>query len=378
ASALGGSRVQIGGPTGAFVVIVYAIVQRHGVEGLAAATMMAGVILVIFGVVRLGGAIKFIPYPVTIGFTSGIALIIFSSQVKDFLGLRMGAVPADFVGKWHAIGAHLDTIDPWALLVGLTALAIIVGWPLVNRRVPSPFVALIATTAMVQLLHFPVETIGSRFGAINAALPAPALPAVTPQQLPGLLAPAFTIALLGAIESLLSAVVADGMIGGRHRSNMELVAQGVANIVAPLFGGIPAPGAIARPATTVTHEFHAPVDDFETDPNAVRRRVVPPGVEVFEITGPFFFGAAETLRDRLGAIAAHPKVLIVRLRHVPAIDSTGLHALRELVKRSRREGTLMLLSDVHAQPVVALERSGLYDEVGEENVHGNIDDALNR
>ena len=484
-SALGGSRVQIGGPTGAFVVIVYAIVQRHGVEGLAAATIMAGVILVIFGVVRLGGAIKFIPYPVTIGFTSGIALIIFSSQVKDFLGLRMGAVPADFVGKWQAIGAHLDTIDPWALLVGLTALAIIVGWPLVNRRVPSPFVALIATTAMVQLLHFPVETIGSRFGAINAALPAPALPAVTPQQLPGLLAPAFTIALLGAIESLLSAVVADGMIGGRHRSNMELVAQGVANIVAPLFGGIPATGAIARTATNVknggrtpvagmvhaitlllitlffgrwagliplatlaaillvvaygmsewrtfkaefrapksdvlvllttflltvlvdltvaievgmvlaaflfmrrmaevvnisvlTHEFHDPVDDFENDPNAVRRRVVPPGVEVFEITGPFFFGAAETLRDRLGAIAAHPKVLIVRLRHVPAIDSTGLHALRELVKRSRREGTLMLLSDVHAQPVVALERSGLYDELGEENVHGNIDDALNR
>src|SRR5207253_1338100 len=258
-SALGGSRVQIGGPTGAFVVIVYAIVQRHGVEGLAAATMMAGVILVIFGVVRLGGAIKFIPYPVTIGFTSGIALIIFSSQVKDFLGLRMGAVPADFVGKWQAIGAHLDTIDPWALLVGLTALAIIVGWPLVNRRVPSPFVALIATTAMVQLLHFPVETIGSRFGAINAALPAPALPAVTPQQLPGLLAPAFTIALLGAIESLLSAVVADGMIGGRHRSNMELVAQGVANIVTPLFGGIPATGAIARTATNVKNGGRTPV-----------------------------------------------------------------------------------------------------------------------
>src|SRR5207253_2138923 len=272
-SALGGSRVQIGGPTGAFVVIVYAIVQRHGVEGLAAATMMAGAILVIFGVVRLGGAIKFIPYPVTIGFTSGIALIIFSSQVKDFLGLRMGAVPADFVGKWQAVGAHLDTIDPWALLAGLTALAIIVGWPLVNRRVPSPFVALIATTAMVQLLHFPVETIGSRFGAINAALPAPALPAVTPQQLPGLMVPAFTIALLGAIESLLSAVVADGMIGGRHRSNMELVAQGVANIVAPLFGGIPATGAIALAAILVVvaygmsewrtfkAEFRAPKSD---------------------------------------------------------------------------------------------------------------------
>src|SRR2546428_3308715 len=484
-SALGGSRVQIGGPTGAFVVIVYAIVQRHGVEGLAAATMMAGVILVIFGVVRLGGAIKFIPYPVTIGFTSGIGLIIFSSQVKDFLGLRMGAVPPDFVGKWRAIGAHLDTVDPWALLVGLTALAIIVGWPLVNRRVPSPFVALIATTAMVQLLHFPVETIGSRFGVINAALPAPALPAVTPQQLPGLMVPAFTIALLGAIESLLSAVVADGMIGGRHRSNMELVAQGVANIVAPLFGGIPATGAIHRTATNVknggrtpvagmvhsatlllitlffgrwagliplatlaaillvvaygmsewrtfkaefrapksdvavllttflltvlvdltmaievgmvlaaflfmrrmaevtninalTHEFRDPVDDFESDPNAVRRRVVPRGVEVYEINGPFFFGAAEMFKDRLGRIVGKPKALILRMRHVPAIDSTALHALRDLVARSRKDGSLVVLSDVHAQPVVALERLGFLDEIGEENVTGHIDDALNR
>src|SRR5438094_2187625 len=430
-------------------------------------------------------AIKFIPYPVTIGFTSGIALIIFSSQVKDFLGLRMGAVPADFVGKWHAIGAHLDTVDPWALLVGLTSLAIILGWPLVNRRVPSPFVALIATTAMVQLLHFPVETIGSRFGAINAALPAPALPAVTPQQLPGLLAPAFTIALLGAIESLLSAVVADGMIGGRHRSNMELVAQGVANIVSPIFGGMPATGAIARTATNVknggrtpvagmthavtlllitlffgrwagliplatlaailvvvafhmsewrtfaaefrapksdvavllttflltvlvdltvaievgmvlaaflfmrrmaevtnisvlTHEFSVPIDDFEHDPNAVRSRVIPEGVQVYEITGPFFFGAAEMFKDRVGRIAGKPKVLIVRMRHVPAIDSTGLHALRELVHRSRKEGMLVILSDVHAQPVVALDRSGLYDELTEDNLTGNIDDASNR
>src|SRR5438067_4898409 len=397
----------------------------------------------------------------------------------------MGAGPSDFVLKWHAIGAHLDTVDPWALLVGLTALAIIVGWPLVNRRVPSPFVALIATTAMVQLLHFPVETIGSRFGAINAALPAPALPAVTPQQLPGLLAAAFTIALLGAIESLLSAVVADGMIGGRHRSNMELVAQGVANIVSPIFGGMPATGAIARTATNVknggrtpiagmthavtlllitlffgrwagliplatlaailvvvafhmsewrtfvsefrapksdvavllatflltvlvdltaaievgmvlaaflfmrrmaevtnisvlTHEFTDPVDDFEHDPNAVRRRAIPEGVQVYEITGPFFFGAAEMFKDRVARIAGKPKVLILRLRHVPAIDSTGLHALRELVQRSKNEGILVILSDVHAQPVVALERSGLYDELSEENIHGNIDDALNR
>src|SRR5213079_523732 len=330
-----------------------------------------------------------------------------------------------------------------------------------------------------------VETIGTRFGAISASFPHPVLPHVTLEQLTALVAPAFTIALLAAVESLLSAVVADGMIGGRHRSNMELVAQGIANIVTPLFGGIPATGAIARTATNVknggrtpvagmthaltlllitlffgrwaglvplatlaailvvvafhmsewrtfgaelkapksdvavllttflltvlvdltvaievgmvlaaflfmrrmaevtnisvlTHEFQDPKDDFENDPNAVRRRVVPPGVEVYEITGPFFFGAAETFKERLGRIAVRPKVLILRMRHVPAIDSTGLHALRDLVRRSRRDGSLVILSDVHSQPVVALERSGLYDELGEENIHGNIDDALNR
>ena len=484
-SALGGSRVQIGGPTGAFVVIVYAIVQRYGVDGLAAATLLAGVILAGFGLARLGGAIKFIPYPVTIGFTSGIALIIFSGEVKDFLGLRMGTVPPEFVEKWRAFGGHLATMSPWAVLVSVLTLAIIVAWPRFNRRIPSPFVALIVTTALVQLLHLPVETIGTRFGVINAALPRPALPAITLAQLPALMGPAFTIALLGAVESLLSAVVSDGMIGGRHRSNMELVAQGLANIASPLFGGIPATGAIARTATNVknggrtpvagithsvtlllialffgrwaglipmatlagilvvvaysmsewrtfvnefrapksdvavllttflltvfwdltvaievgmvlaaflfmrrmaevtnisalTHEFQDPVNDFETDPNAVRRRVVPAGVEVYEITGPFFFGAAETFKDRLGRIAVRPKVLILRMRHVPAIDSTGLHALRDLVHRSRHDGSLVFLSDVHAQPVVALERSGMYDELGEENIHGNIDDALNR
>jgi sulfate permease, SulP family len=484
-SALGGSRVQIGGPTGAFVVIVYTIVQRHGVEGLAMATLMAGVMLVGFGLARLGGAIKFIPYPVTIGFTSGIALIILSGEVRDFLGLEMGPVPAEFLARWRSFGAHLPSLNPWAVTVSFATLAVIVLWPRLNRRIPSPFVALIVTTAAVQLLHLPVDTIGSRFGVISAALPPPSLPAVTFQQMPGLMGAAFTIALLGAVESLLSAVVADGMIGGRHRSNMELVAQGVANIASPLFGGIPATGAIARTATNVrnggrtpiagivhavtllfitlffgrwaglipmatlagilvvvaysmsewrtflaefrapksdvavllttflltvlwdltvaievgmvlaaflfmrrmaevtnisvlTHELQDPKDDFENDPNAVRRRAVPPGVEVYEITGPFFFGAAETFKERLGRIAVRPKVLILRMRHVPAIDSTGLHALRDLVRRSRRDGSLVILSDVHSQPVVALERSGLYEELGEENIHGNIDDALNR
>jgi SulP family sulfate permease len=484
-SLLGGSRVQIGGPTGAFVVIVAGIVQQYGVDGLLVATMMAGVMLVAFGLLRFGAAIKFIPYPVTIGFTSGIALIIFSSQIRDLLGLEMDAVPAEFVAKWGAYVRAFDSVNPWALLVASLAFAIILIWPKVERRIPGPFVALILTTALVQLLHLPVETIGARFGEIHAGLPRPELPPVTMPLLGALVGPAFTIALLAAIESLLSAVVADGMIGGRHRSNMELVAQGVANIASPIFGGMPATGAIARTATNVqnggrtpvagivhsltllvitlffgrwagliplatlaailivvafhmsewrtfisefrapksdvavllatflltvlvdltvaievgmvlaaflfmrrmaevtnisvlTHELQDPADDFETDPNAVRRRIVPEGVQVYEITGPFFFGAAEMFKDRVGRIAGKPKVLILRLRHVPAIDSTGLHALRDVIRRSEREGTLVLLSDVHAQPVVALERSGLYDELGEENIHGNIDDALNR
>ena len=484
-SLLGGSRVQIGGPTGAFVVIVSGIVLKYGVDGLVVATLMAGFILVAFGLLRLGGAIKFIPYPVTIGFTSGIALIIFSSQIRDLLGLEMTSVPSAFLPKWDAYVHAFDTVNPWALVIAIAALAIILVWPKISTRIPGPFVALIVTTALAQLLHLPVETIGARFGEIHAGLPAPRIPHLSIAIIGGLAGPAFTIALLAAIESLLSAVVADGMIGGRHRSNMELVAQGIANIASPLFGGMPATGAIARTATNVknggrtpvagmvhaitlllitlffgrwagliplatlaailvvvafhmsewrtfiaefrapksdvavllttflltvlvdltvaievgmvlaaflfmrrmaevtnisvlTHEFTDPVDDFEHDPNAVRSRVIPEGVQVYEITGPFFFGAAELFKDRVGRIAGKPKVLIIRMRHVPAIDSTGLHALRELVHRSRKEGMLVILSDVHAQPVVALDRSGLYDELTEDNIHGNIDDALNR
>jgi SulP family sulfate permease len=484
-SALGGSRVQIGGPTGAFIVIVYGVVQQFGYNGLAIATLMAGAMLIVLGVARLGTAIKFIPYPVITGFTSAIALIIFSSQVKDFLGLRMGDVPAEFVEKWAAYADAIGTISPSAVVVSGTALLIILVWPKVTQRIPGAFVALIVTTAMAQLLDLPVETIGSRFGAIPASLPAPSLPDVGPAQIAALVGPAFTIALLAAIESLLSAVVADGMIGGRHRSNMELVAQGVANIASPLFGGIPATGAIARTATNVKNGGRTPVagiahaatlllitlffgrwaaliplatlaailvivayhmsewrtfrtelrspksdvavllttffltvlvdltvaievgivlaallfmrrmaevtnvsvitrelddegDLYATDPNAVRRRTIPDGVEVYEINGPFFFGAAEQFKDTLGRIARKPKVLIIRMRNVPAIDSTGIRALADVVRRTRKDGTLVFLSDVHAQPLVALGRSDLLDEIGDDNIFGNLDDALNR
>jgi sulfate permease, SulP family len=484
-SALGGSRVQIGGPTGAFVVIVYGVVQKYGVDGLLVATIMAGVFLIVLGVVKLGAIIKFIPHPVVTGFTSGIAVIIFSSQIKDLLGLRMGAVPAEFLDKWSAFAVNIGAYNTSALIVAALALAIIVPWPRLNTRIPGPFVALIVTTVVVRLFHLPVETIGSRFGAIAASLPHPAIPQITLTKVQMLVAPAFTIALLGAVESLLSAVVADGMIGGRHRSNMELVAQGVANVVTPLFGGIPATGAIARTATNVKNGGRTPVagivhavtlllivhffgrwaaliplatlaaillivayhmsewrafraeltapksdvavlvgtfaltvlvdltvaievgmvlaaflfmrrmadvtnvramrqelededDPYATDPNGVRRRSVPKGVEVYEINGPFFFGAAETFKDTLAQITRKPKVLIIRMRNVPAIDSTGMHTLKDLVHRTRVDGTLVLIADIHTQPLVALGRSAVLDEIGEENVFGNLDDALNR
>ena len=484
-SALGGSRVQIGGPTGAFVVIVYGIVQRFGIDGLIVATLMAGVILVILGVARLGAAIKFIPHPVVVGFTSGIAVIIFSSQVSDFLGLGLRNLPADFIPKWRIMGAHFASIDTTTLGISSLALAIMLFWPRVSRRLPGPFVALIGTTVVVRAFNLPVETIGTRFGAISASFPHPVVPHITLGQATALIAPAFTIALLAAVESLLSAVVADGMIGGRHRSNMELVAQGIANIVSPLFGGIPATGAIARTATNVKNGGRTPVagmvhaftlliitlfagrwaaliplstlaailvvvayhmsewrtfrseltapksdvvvllttfvltvlvdltvaievgmvlaaflfmrrmaevtnismvtreladadGDDEGDPNAIRDRSVPEGVEVFEINGPFFFGAAEQFKDTLNQVARKPGVLIIRLRDVPAIDATGLHALQELARRCRQEGTLLILSDVHAQPMFALVRSDILQEIGEENLLGNIDDALNR
>ena len=482
-SALGGSRVQIGGPTGAFVVVVYAIVQQHGVDGLLLATLMAGVILIAFGVARFGAVIKFIPYPVTVGFTSGIAVIIFTSQIKDLLGLQIGDLPPEFLRKWESYFVHATAFTPWAIGVSAGCLLLIACWPRVSHRIPGPFVALIVGTALVAIFDLPVETIGSRFGEIHASFPRPRLPQVSLESLTALMGPAFTIAALGAIESLLSAVVADGMIGGRHRSNMELVAQGVANVVTPLFGGIPATGAIARTATNVRNGGRTPVagiihaltllvitlffgryaaliplavlasilvvvawhmSEWRTfrdilqaprsdvavllatffltvlvdltvaiqvgmvlaaflfmkrmaevtnvalitgelaDPRepsgdnseAIYRRKVPNGVQVYEINGPFFFGAAGAFSHTVGQIAEMPRVLIVRLRHVPALDATGLQALRRLVQRAKEHRTLVVLSELQAQPLEALQRSGLLKELGPDNVAATIDEAL--
>jgi SulP family sulfate permease len=482
-SALGGSRVQIGGPTGAFVVIVYGIVQRHGVDGLLAATLMAGVILIGFGLARMGGAIKFIPFPVVTGFTAAIGAIITVQQVRDVLGLQLAVAPAEVIERVAAYVRHADTINPYAVAVSAFSMFILLVWPRLSLKVPAPFVALLASTVLVHVVHWPVDTIGSRFGEISAAFPRPVLPSLSLAEVRELVGPAFTIAALGAIESLLSAVVADGMIGGRHRSNMELIAQGIANLASPLFGGMPATGAIARTATNIKSggrtpvagivhaltlllitlffgrwaaliplatlaaivlvvayrlsewrvfrsELRAPKSDaavmittflltifvdltaaisigmvlaaflfmkrmaevtnvtmvtreFEDDApakgddrGAIYRRQVPRGVEVYEINGPFFFGAAEKFKDTLSEVSRKPKVLIVRMRNVPAIDSTAIHALKDLIRRTRRDGTLILLSDVHSQPLIALGRSELLDEIGEDHLFGNVDEAL--
>jgi len=482
-SALGGSRVQIGGPTGAFVVIVYGIVQQHGYDGLAIATILAGLLLLLMAFLRLGSVIKFVPFPLTVGFTAGIALIIAASQLRDFFGLRMQAVPADFVEKIAAYAQHLDSVNPAAAAVGLATIAITVYWGRITHRVPGPLVALLATTVAAQLFTLPVETIGDRFGQVPTSLPAPTIPELSWPLIQKLFPTAFTIALLAAIESLLSATVADGMIGTRHRSNMELLAQGVANIASPLFGGIPATGAIARTASNIKAGGRTPVaglvhaatlllimwlfarwaeviplatlagillvvaynmSDWRTfvrlfrsprsdvtvmvvtflltvlidltvaleagmvlaaflfmhrmanlsqagyvtrmlseetdpnDPNAISKRVVPPGVEVFEVYGSFFFGAASKFKDALHEVATKPKVLILRLREVLAIDATALQVLEDLFNKTRKDGSVLVLSGVHAQPLVALERSGLLERIGEENAHMHIDDALNR
>ncbi|MDK0890010.1 sulfate permease [Clostridium perfringens] len=258
-SLLGGSRVQIGGPTGAFVVIVFGIIKNHGVDGLIIATFMAGIILVLFGLLRFGSLIKYIPYPITVGFTSGIAITLLSTQVKDFLGLSITKTPSEFIPKWEAYISHMNTTNLYTLAIGLLALIILIFWPKINKKIPGSLIALIVTTLVVFIFNLPVATIGSQFGKISSNIPIPHIPNLNLNTLKALIGPAFTIALLGGIESLLSAVVSDGMIGDKHNSNAELIAQGLANIGSSLFGGIPATGAIARTAANVKNGGRTPI-----------------------------------------------------------------------------------------------------------------------
>lgn len=481
-STLGGSRVQIGGPTGAFVVIVYGIVEKFGYQGLVIATAMAGIILILMGLAKFGGLIKYIPYPIITGFTSGIALIIFSSQIMDFFGLPIEHLPGNFVDKWHMYITHFSSINPYSAGIGIGSLLLIVYWSRLNWKIPGSLVAILLSTLLVHFLNLPVETIQGRFGDIPSSLPMPDFPELRWATFRSLMAPAITIAMLAAIESLLSAVVADGMIGGRHRSNMELIGQGIANIITPIFGGIPATGAIARTATNIKNGGKTPVagiihafvllfvmlifgrwvgliplsclaailvfvaynmserhaflmilkgpkmdtaillttffltvlidltvaievgmimaafmfmkqmadvthirilkEDIEDteelpDPNAVQKRTVPNGVQVFEINGPFFFGTVDKFHDTITVGSGAPRVLILRMRFVPYMDVGGLHALEEVFDRCRKHRIFLLISDIHTQPLIVVQQSGLLERMGEDRYFGNLDDALN-
>lgn len=477
-SALGGSRVQIGGPTGAFIVIVYGIVQQFGVNGLIIATFIAGLILILMGVARMGNVIKFIPYPLIVGFTTGIAVIIFSSQIKDFLGLKMGAVPADFIDKWTSYAHNFSSANLYSLAIGLTTVCIVFLWPKITHKIPGSLIAILATTCAVTFLHLPVETIGSRFGNIPSTLPLPRVPQINLTTIQQLIRPAFTIALLAGIESLLSAVVADGMIGGNHRSNTELIAQGIANIGSSLFGGIPATGAIARTATNVKNGGRTPIagivhaltlllimlfvgkwaaliplatlagilvvvaynmsewenfisilkgtrndsivllltfvltifvdltiaieigivvaaalfiqtimrssnvqqltaENSEEEPLLAVGSIK--GVDVFEINGPLFFGAAYKFKDAMKTVESPAKVLIIRMKNVPVIDATGIRILKDVHTDIQKKGTKLILSEVSSELVIReLKKSRLLFQIGKSNVTNTFEQAVDR
>ena len=495
-SLFGGSKVQIGGPTGAFIVIVYGIIQQYGIQGLTIATLMAGVFLIMLGVLRLGTIIKYIPYPIVVGFTSGIAVTIFTTQVKDLLGMQMDTVPSDFIEKWGAYIYNIGNIDPWSALVGIVSVVLIAVWPLLARlfhlsplkALPGSLVAIVLMTVAVLLLKeyagvTTVETIGDRF-SINSTLPGAVVPELSWETIKGLVGPAVTIAVLGAIESLLSATVADGVIGDHHNSNTELIGQGIANLASPLFGGIPATGAIARtmtninnggrtPVAGIVHAFvllliflflmplaqyipmaclagvlvvvsygmsgwrsflammrnpksdvtvllltffltiifdltvaiefglicacllfmrrmaestdvHAVLDEIDLNEDADMERgnlehlTIPEGVEVYEINGPYFFGAGNRFEDIMARYGSRPKVRIIRMRKVPFIDSTGLHNLENMCLMSQKEGITIVLSGVNEKVDAVLRRNNFEKLLGAENICNHIDLALAR
>lgn len=486
-SFLGGSKVQIGGPTGAFIVIIYGIIQQYGIEGLMVATMMAGVLLILLGIFKLGTIIKFIPYPIIVGFTSGIAVTIFTTQIADIFGLQFGGekVPGDFIGKWILYFHHFDTVNWWNVIVSLVSIFIIAITPKFSKKIPGSLVAIILVTVGVYLLKMYggitcIDTIGDRF-SIKAQLPEAAVPALDWEAIKNLFPVAITIAVLGAIESLLSATVADGVIGDRHDSNTELIAQGIANFVSPIFGGIPATGAIARTMTNINNGGKSPVAGIvhavvlllillflmplaqyipmaclagvlvivsynmsgwrvfkgllknpksdvtvllitffltvifdltvaievglviacvlfmkrvmettqisvitdEIDPNKEsdlevheEHLIIPSGVEVYEINGPYFFGIATKFEEIMARLGDRPKIRIIRMRKVPFIDSTGIHNLTTLCEMSQKENIHIILSGVNERVHSVLEKSGFYELLGKENICSNINEAL--
>ena len=495
-SLFGGSKVQIGGPTGAFIIIIYGIIQQYGFEGLTIATLMAGVFLILFGILHLGTIIKYIPYPIVVGFTSGIALTIFTTQIKDLMGLTMTSVPSDFIEKWIAYIGALPSTDMWSAAVGIGSVVVIALWPRVAhysnllKKLPGSLIAIIVMTIAALLLKqyagvTSIETIGDRF-SISNQLPGAQMPQLTWEVIKGLVSPAITIAILGAIESLLSATVADGVIGDRHDSNTELIAQGVANLASPIFGGIPATGAIARTMTNINNGGRTPIagivhaavllliflflmplaqyipmaclagvlvivsynmsgwrsflsimknpksdvivlwvtflltvifdltiaievgllcacllfmrrmsettdvkvisdeinpaeEDSDFQLGNLEHLTIPEGVEVYEINGPYFFGAGNRFEEIMGALRhKRPHVRIIRMRKVPFVDSTGIHNLTNLCLMSQNEGIQVVLSGVNPKVQAVLHKAGFDAMLGEENICSHINIALER
>lgn len=475
-AALGGSPVQISGPTAAFASIVAGIVASYGVGGLAVATVMAGIMLILMGVLKLGSLIKFIPYTITTGFTTGIAITIIIGQLKDFLGLTFVNSPVEAIEKLEEVIHCISSFNYQAFLIGLLALVILIIMPRYLKKIPPSLIAIIVTALLVKLCDLNVNTIGDLY-TISASLPHFIMPDLSLDTIRMLAPDAFTIAILAAVESLLSCVVADGMVGSRHNSNMELVAQGAGNICSALFGGIPATGAIARTAANVKNGGRTPVSGMihalilllvlvlfmpyaslipmptiaailfvvaynmsewrhfigiikssplsdavvlvvtfvltvvfdlvvaicvglilammlfmkrmsdvtdaygwkfadEDDPMSIGLRQVPKGVMVYEITGPIFFGAADKVAHVINT--KRHKVVILRMRSVPAIDATGIHSFETLVKSCKRNKATLIMSHVNEQPLESLKKSGLYDMIGSDNFCDNIDASLLR
>lgn len=487
-SLFGGSKVQIGGPTGAFIIIIYGIIQKYGFEGLTIATLMAGFFLLLFGLLHLGTIIKYIPYPIVVGFTSGIAVTIFTTQIKDLFGLTLPSNPSDFIEKWGVYLQNFDTIDPWCAIIGVASVLVIAITPRFSKKIPGSLIAIILMTVVALLLKnyagiSSIETIGDRF-SISNELPSAQVPNMNWETIKSLVSPAITIAILGAIESLLSATVADGVIGDHHDSNTELMAQGLANIASPLFGGIPATGAIARTMTNINNGGKTPIAGIihavillliflflmplakyipmaclagvlvvvsygmsgwrsflavmknpksditvllitffltiifdltiaievgliiacllfmkrmsettdvkaiteEIDPNIesefstgnLDHLIIPKGVEVYEINGPYFFGAGNKFEEIMASFGDRPQVRIIRMRKVPFVDSTGIHNLTSLCEMSQKEGIQVVLSGVREKVNAQLEHAGFYHLIGEENICSHINLALKR
>lgn len=484
-SFLGGSRVQIGGPTGAFMVVVFGIIGKFGIEGLIITMIMAGIIMIVLGLLKMGTMVKFIPYPIITGFTSGIAFVIFSSQINDFFGLGIADVPSEFFAKWETYFTHIFQIDFVTLAVGILTLLIIIYWPKVSKKIPGTLIAIVVSSLLVYVLDLNVATVGTKFGVLSSALPQFHIPSVSLDKIELLIGPAFVIAFLASVESLLSAVVSDGMIGSKHRSNMELIAQGTANIGSALFGGIPVTGALARTVANIKNGGRTPIagmvhalvlliilvslmplvqnvpltslaailfivaynmsewrefkgllkspksdvvillttfiltvtvdlvvalevgltmsmflfmkrmsdvsdvsvknldftensDQDSKDSFQLENQKYPTlnGVKMYQINGPFFFGAAFKYIEAINQLDNEIEFLIIGMKHVPAIDATALHSFTTSLKTCRSKHITVLITGLKAQPHLALQKANIISKVGENHLFQTIEEAV--